>query len=136
MNEVKVLLVDDETGFSSALGKRLAKRGFFISSADSGLKALERLAEEMFDVVLLDIKMTGMDGIKTLSEIKRQYPLVEVLMLTAHANTDIVISSLAMGAFDYLLKPADVDELIRKIDDAMQRRQRILDRPSGIPGED
>jgi len=129
MNKVKVLLVDDETGFSSALGKRLAKRGLFISSADSGPKALEALAEDVFDVVLLDIKMAGMDGIKTLSEIKRQYPLVEVVMLTAHANTDIVISSLAMGAFDYLMKPADVDELVRKIEDAMRQRQRNLGRP-------
>lgn len=126
MNEVKVLLVDDEVGFSSALSKRLAKRGLSVRTADSGYKALDVLKDEEFDVILLDIKMAGMDGIKTLSEIKRLYPLTEVLMLTGHANTDIVISSLAMGAYDYLMKPADVEELVLKIEDAVQRRKRNL----------
>lgn len=134
MNSVKVLLVDDETGYSSALSKRLSRRGLITRAADSGPKALEIFEEEMFDVVLLDIKMAGMDGIKTLSELKRLYPLVEVVMLTGHANTDIVISSLAMGAYDYLMKPVNVDELVLKIGDAMERRKRNLELLSNDPG--
>jgi len=129
MNPVKVLLVDDEAGYSSTLAKRLSRRGLAVRAVESGKGALGAFEEEMFDIVLLDIKMAGMDGIKTLSELKRLYPLVEVVMLTAHANTDIVISSLAMGAFDYLMKPADVDDLVLKIDEAMKRRQRNLDGP-------
>ena len=127
MSKIRILHVDDETDYSAALARRLAKRGFDVGTADSGPKALEILAVEMFDVILLDIKMVGMDGIKTLGEIKRLYPRTEVVMLTAHANTDIVISSLAMGAFDYLMKPVDLEELVRKIEDAAQRRKRNLE---------
>jgi len=127
VTKVRVLHVDDETDYSAALARRLAKRGFHVATAESGPMALEILAEEMFDVILLDIKMVGMDGIKTLGEIKRLYPRAEVVMLTAHANTDIVISSLAMGAFDYLMKPVDLEELVRKIEDAAQRRKRNLE---------
>lgn len=128
MNKVKVLLIDDEIDFITTLGKRLDRRGFSIRAAGGGQEALSVLGDEGdFDVVLLDIKMAGMDGIKTLQHIKREHPLVEVVMLTAHANTDIVISSLAMGAFDYLLKPVKVDELVAKIGDAVARRRSNLE---------
>lgn len=123
MNAVRVLLIDDEAGYSDALARRLGRRGLSVMTADGGARALEIMASAPFDVALLDIKMAGMDGIKTLSAIKRLHPEVEVVMLTAHANTDIVISSLAMGAFDYLLKPADVEELVRKIEDAAMRKR-------------
>ncbi|WP_338666569.1 response regulator [Pseudodesulfovibrio methanolicus] len=123
MNGVQVLLIDDEVGYTDALAKRLDRRGLSVTAADGGPQALEIMASKSFDVVLLDIKMAGMDGIKTLRAIKRRHPEVEVVMLTAHANTDIVISSLAMGAFDYLLKPADVEELGRKIEDAAMRKR-------------
>ena len=128
MTQFTVLLVDDESGFITPMAKRLARRGFNTFLASSGREALEVLGREAIDVTLLDIMMPGMDGIKTLGEIKRQYPYVEVVMLTAHADSDIVISSLAMGAYDYLLKPADVGELVRKIEDAARRRLRNLDR--------
>jgi len=128
MSELTVLLVDDEVGFTAPMAKRLGKRGFETLVASSGREALDVLARETVDVILLDIMMPGMDGIKTLGEIKRLHPCVEVVMLTAHADSDIVISSLAMGACDYLLKPADVGELVRKIEGASRRRQRNLDR--------
>ncbi|QGY40370.1 response regulator [Pseudodesulfovibrio cashew] len=124
MSEVRVLLVDDEPRFSAPLGKRLAKRGFAVGTVDSGQKALDLLETEGFDVVLLDIKMAGMDGINTLGKLKRRHPRVEVIMLTAHANTEMVISCLAMGACDYLLKPADMEELVRKIGEAVRRDNR------------
>lgn len=127
MTAIKVLLIDDEADFTAPLGKRLAKRGMSVTAVSSGPEGLTALLNKTYDVILLDIKMAGMDGIKTLGEIKRLYPLVEVVMLTAHANTDIVISSLAMGAFDYLIKPADVDELVRKIEDAAARRKHGLE---------
>jgi len=126
MNRIRVLLVDDEIGFITPLGKRLARRGFDTHTVSSGREALEAFGESPFDIVLLDIKMEGMDGIRTLGEIKRKHPLVEVVMLTAHANPDMVISSLAMGAYDYLMKPADLDELVLKIEDAVQRRKKNL----------
>lgn len=127
MSDIRVLLIDDEVDFISTLAKRLGRRGLSISTAGSGAEALDVMAREPFDVVLLDIKMAGMDGIKTLSEIKQRHPLVEVVMLTAHANTDIVISSLAMGAYDYLMKPVNVDELVRKIEDAALRKKSNLE---------
>ncbi|OIQ51485.1 Nitrogen regulation protein NR(I) [Pseudodesulfovibrio hydrargyri] len=123
MNGVRVLLIDDEGGYTDALAKRLDRRGLSVATAGGGAQALEIMGQRSFDVILLDIKMAGMDGIKTLSAIKRQHPEVEVVMLTAHADTDIVISSLAMGAFDYLMKPADVEELVRKIEDAAMKKR-------------
>ncbi|EGB13384.1 response regulator receiver protein [Pseudodesulfovibrio mercurii] len=123
MNDIRVLLIDDEAGYTDALAKRLDRRGLSATTASGGVQALEIMDGAPFDVVLLDIKMAGMDGINTLSAIKRRHPEVEVVMLTAHANTDIVISSLAMGAYDYLLKPADVEELVRKIEDAAMRKR-------------
>ena len=127
MNTARVLLVDDEVDYTATLGKRLARRGFSVRTVGGGSEALAAFGEEEFDVVLLDMKMAGMDGIRTLQEIKRQHPLVEVVMLTAHANTDIVISSLAMGAFDYLLKPVNLDKLTAKIEDAALRRKQNLE---------
>ena len=127
MNAVRVLLIDDEVDYTETLGKRLGRRGFFVQTVDGGGEGLRVLGEKEFDVVLLDIKMAGMDGIRTLQEIKRRHPRVEVVMLTAHANTDIVISSLAMGAFDYLLKPVNLDALTTKIKNAAMRSKHNLE---------
>jgi DNA-binding NtrC family response regulator len=127
MNGIRVLLIDDEVDYTATLGKRLGRRGFSIRTVGGGAEALAALDAEEAEVVLLDIKMAGMDGIKTLQEIKRRHPAVEVIMLTAHANTDIVISSLAMGAFDYLLKPVNLDDLAAKIEDGAMRRKHNLE---------
>jgi len=124
MSVIKVLHIDDEVDFVASLGRRLAKRGIEVSAAASGQEALDILVEVDVDVILLDIKMPGMDGIKVLGSIKRDHPMVEVIMLTGHANTDIVISSLAMGAFDYLIKPTEISEIIAKIEDAAERRKK------------
>ncbi|QJB57452.1 response regulator [Pseudodesulfovibrio sp. zrk46] len=127
MNGVNVLHIDDETGFSASVGRRLIRRGMNCHSAASGPEALDILAREDVDVVLLDIKMPGMDGIKTLGSIKKEHPMIEVIMLTGHADTDIVISSLAMGAYDYLIKPVEIGIIMRKIEDAAERRKRNLE---------
>jgi len=131
MTPITVLIVDDEVGFATALSKRLNKRGIETRLAASGREALTVLAEEEVDVTLLDVMMPGMDGIKTLGEIKRLHPDTQVLMVTAHSNSDMVISCLAMGAFDYVMKPGSPDELTGKIREAAQQRQRNLAQDSG-----
>ncbi|XPV75899.1 MAG: response regulator [Desulfovibrio sp.] len=127
MKEIRLLIVDDETDYTSPLSKRLTRRGLRVVTASSGFEALQTLKSTEIDIILLDIKMADMDGVKTLGEIKRLYPHIEVVMLTAHANTDTVISSIAMGAFDYLMKPVSVDDLVQKIGDAYLQRKKNLD---------
>lgn len=117
MKRIKVLLVDDEIDFSRVLACRLERRGVDVSTASCANEAMETLRLKVMDVVLLDVKMPGRDGIRLLGEIKRLYPQIGVLMLTAHISPDLVISCQAMGASEYLLKPIDADELIVKIKD-------------------
>lgn len=130
MTPIRILHVDDESDFAASLGRRLTRRGLDVSHVDSGPGALRIMDEkpDFFDVILLDIRMPGMDGIKTLGRLKSMHPMVEVIMLTAHADTDIVISSLGMGAFDYLTKPVEIDGIVQKIEDAARRRQSNMDR--------
>ena len=113
MMELSVLLVDDEVAFVEALARRLGKRGFRVATATSGPQALEVLAEggaTRTDVVILDVKMPGMDGLETLAAIKERHPLVEVIMLTGHATVESAIEGMKRGAFDYLMKPCDMDD--------------------------
>jgi len=117
-----VLLVDDELEFLETLVKRLKKRNLSVQGAKSGEEALKVLETEPVDVVVLDVKMPGMDGIDTLREIKKLYPLVEVIMLTGHASMEVAIEGMQIGAFDYLMKPMDIDELLYKLQDAYQRK--------------
>ena len=126
MDRTTVLMIDDELDFIRPVSKRLTKRGFNALLASGGEDGLEILDNENVDVVLLDISMPGMDGIMTLGELKKAHPSVEVLMLTAHAKSDLVISSLGMGAYDYLMKPAEIGELTKKIEDAVHRRRKTL----------
>ena len=102
-----ILLVDDETQFLATMAKRLRKRGFLVRTAGSGLEGLRELEVEPADVVVLDVGMPGMDGIQVLREIKLRFPQVQVLMLTGHADMEVAISGMAMGAFDYLMKPVE-----------------------------
>lgn len=122
MGDFGVLLVDDEVEFLETLEKRLRRRNMEVTVATSGEQALEVLGERSPDVVVLDVKMPGMDGIETLKEIKRRAPLVEVVMLTGHANVEVAIQGMEMGAFDYLMKPVDIDELVYKLQDAHRRK--------------
>lgn len=122
MDAFNVLLVDDEEEFLETLVKRLTKRKLKVSGVTSGEKALQVLGNDKFDVVVLDVKMPGMDGLETLREIKKQYPLVEVIMLTGHANMEVAIQGMELGAFDYLMKPMDIDELLYKLQDAYKRK--------------
>ncbi|MDP2861427.1 MAG: response regulator [Desulfobacterales bacterium] len=123
MDEFSVLLVDDEKDFLETLLKRLLKRRIKATGADSGEEALKILKETPPDVVVLDVRMQGMGGIQTLKEIKKIRPLVEVIMLTGHANLEVAVEGMEAGAFDYLMKPTDVDELLYKLEDAFKRKK-------------
>ena len=120
-----VLLVDDEIPFVETMTKRLFRRDLNITSAFSGQEALDKLEKaELIEVVILDVKMPVMDGIEALGEIKRRYPLVEVIMLTAHATVESGIEGMKLGAFDYLMKPCDMDLLVSKVREAAVRKRR------------
>ena len=122
MEAMKIMLVDDEERFLSTTQKLLTRKGIDVVTAASGAEALEMLRHKYIHVVILDVKMPGMDGNETLKEIKKQFPLVEVVMLTGHATVESAIDGLKSGATDYLMKPTDIDELIAKATEAFQKR--------------
>jgi DNA-binding NtrC family response regulator len=122
---MKVLLVDDEAPFVEALAKRLDKRGVTVTAAFSGSEALEKLqADSRVDVVVLDVKMPGMDGVETLKAIKANYPLIEVVMLTGHATVESAIEGMKLGALDYLMKPCEMEVLMTKLSEAKEKKAR------------
>lgn len=118
----KLLLVDDEKIMLKYLSKFLIKRGFDITTAMNGEDALEKIKNQDFTTVLLDVLMPGMDGIETLKEIKKIKPMTEVIMLTGHASVQVAIEGMKLGAFDYLMKPFDRDELVVKLRMACEKR--------------
>lgn len=122
MNDFSVLFVDDEVDFLDTLLKRMKKRRVNVSGVKSGEEALEWLSANSADVVVLDVRMPGMDGIETLKEIKKLSPLVEIIMLTGHANLEVAREGMELGAFDYLMKPIDIDELLYKVQDAYKKK--------------
>jgi DNA-binding NtrC family response regulator len=124
----KVLLVDDEKDFIEMLSLRLEEVGEKITVAYSGQEALDALEKDDIDVVILDIKMPGMDGIEVLREIKKKFPLVEVIMLTGHGSTETAVEGMKLGAFDYLMKPADFDDLTLKLGGARKRKDEQQER--------
>ena len=123
MEQMKMMLVDDEERFLSTTQKLLLRKGYDVLTASSGTDALEILRTHNIHVVILDVKMPGMDGIETLNAIKRNYPLVEVIMLTGHGTIDSAVEGLKFGATDYLTKPTDVQDLIEKAEEAFGKRQ-------------
>jgi len=131
-----VLLVDDEVEFLDTLLKRLRKRKLDVNGVHSGEEALRFLEANPVDVVVLDVKMPGMDGLDTLRAIKKALPLTEVIMLTGHAIMEVAIEGMELGAFDYLMKPMDIDELLYKLQDAYKKKAlqdiRIRDSVEGI----
>jgi two-component system response regulator CpxR len=125
---VKVLLIDDEPQFVEVLAERLEARGFTVQTALTGDEGLAKLQEQEADVVILDVQMPGRDGVETLREIKRIKPLVEVIMLTGHATIESGIQGLKLGAYDYLMKPTDTEDLVAKILRAYARKSEQEER--------
>lgn len=125
MSDIFIMLVDDEEAFVNTMRKRLEKRKFKVATAFSGYDALEKLKKNQeIDVILLDVKMPGIDGIETLREIKRNNPLTEVIMLTAHATVESAIEGMKLGAFDYLLKPCEISQLIEKVKEGAEKKRK------------
>ncbi len=122
MTVIKTLLVDDEQDFLRTLAKRLSRREMVVEQSLSGEAAIEKLETFDADVVLLDVKMQGMDGLTALHLIKTRWPLIEVIMLTGHASVEVAIRGMELGAFDYLMKPVEFEELLYKKEDASKRK--------------
>jgi len=118
----KILLVDDETVFTQNMAKLLTSRGYVVTAVNSGDAAIQALEEKDFDVVVLDLKMPGMDGITTLKEIKKLGLFTETLILTGHGSIDTALEAIKIGAYDYLTKPCEIDELVGKIEGAWERK--------------
>jgi DNA-binding NtrC family response regulator len=129
MTLTNLLLVDDEKPFVETMVKRLTKRNLSVIVAFNGQEALRQLEENHnIEVVVLDVKMPEIDGIETLRLIKNKYPLVEVIMLTGHATIESGIDGMKLGAFDYLMKPCDIEQLIHKVKKAAERKRRHEDK--------
>jgi DNA-binding NtrC family response regulator len=128
MSPISLLIVDDEQEFTEIIAQRLRKRGFTVTTAINGETALGCL-QDSIDVVVLDVAMPGMNGIETLNAIRDHHPLVEVIMLTGQATVDTAVEAIKRGAFNYLMKPCEIDDLVFHIEEALKRKR---DRESRI----
>jgi two-component system response regulator CpxR len=124
----KVLLVDDEKDFVEVLAERLENRGFEVRQAFNGEEAINLLNQQDVDVVILDVLMPGKDGVQTLSEIKQLKPLTEVIMLTGHGTIETAIQGMKFGAYDYLMKPTETEDLVTKINRACKLKSEHEER--------
>ena len=120
---IRVLVVDDEDDFRETVVKRLRARKLEAEGAGSGAAALELIKERDFDVMVLDVKMPGMDGIETLRLVKQIRPEIEVIMLTGHASVEFGLKGMQLGAFDYIMKPAPIGELMDTIGQAYRKKK-------------
>ncbi|NLZ18064.1 MAG: response regulator [Desulfobulbaceae bacterium] len=112
--DIKILLVDDEKHFVDTLAERLAMRGFAAQVAYDGPEALKAV-EQPVDVIVLDLRMPGMDGFEVLRNVKKSNPLVQVIILTGHGGDAEEQTAYRMGAYNFLRKPMDIDELLGSI---------------------
>lgn len=126
METMRVFIVDDEDDFRETIVKRLNARKIQAEGAASGIKALEVLKEKDFDVIVLDVKMPDMDGIETLRHIKQMKPEIEVIMLTGHASVEFGLKGMQLGAFDYVMKPAPLNELLDTLGQAYNKKRGIV----------
>lgn len=132
LQHARLLLVDDEDNFRETIAKRMVKRGLSVLQAGNGEDGLSLMAMQPMDVVIMDVKMPGMSGIETLGRIKKAYPDTQVILLTGHSATQDGVSGIKSGAFDYLSKPVELDHLIRKIDQAYEKKRNIEQRKKDL----
>lgn len=118
MDGLRILLVDDEVIFTKNITRLLTHRGYRVTAVNSGDSAIRELGENSYDVIVLDLKMPGMDGITTLKEITKLGLFTQTLILTGHGSIDSALEAVRLGAYDYLTKPCEIEELVRKIEDA------------------
>jgi DNA-binding NtrC family response regulator len=123
MKDAKILLVDDEVVFTNNMSKLLSRRGYQVRTANSGYEALGILMDDAFDVMILDLKMPGIDGIATVREVKKLGLLTQVLILTGHGSIDLTLEALQIGAYDYVTKPCEITELVSKIEIGLEKNR-------------
>jgi DNA-binding NtrC family response regulator len=140
----KILLVDDEEVFTRNMSKLLTSRGYFVNAVNSGDAAIRALEDRPVDVIVLDLKMPGMDGLATLKEIQKLGLFTQTLILTGHGSIDSALEAMKLGAYDYLTKPCEIDELVTKIEGAWQKKdgaekidlqdkiQKIVESPKSV----
>ena len=122
MAVAKVLIVDDETEFAAVIGERMEARGFKVDTADSGSGGIAKIKETVYDAIILDLAMPGMDGIETLQEMLKIDRTLQIILLTGHATLQKGIEAVKLGASDFLEKPADIDALVGKVNEAQKKR--------------
>ncbi len=122
----KILLVDDEEIFSRNMAKLLTTRGYQVTAVNGGDAAIRTLAEHPVDVIVLDLKMPGMDGLTTLKEIQKLGLFTQTLILTGHGSIDSALEAMKLGAYDYLTKPCNVEELVAKIQGAWHKKDSTV----------
>jgi DNA-binding response OmpR family regulator len=120
---IKLLLVDDEEGYVKVLSNRMGKRNIDVTKALSGTEGIQALRKEDFDAAVVDLKMEDMDGIEVLKVFKKMVPAMPVIMLTGHGSEKAAKEGIESGAFDYLIKPCDLEELVAKIREAIRARR-------------
>ena len=113
-----ILIVDDEDRFCSTLKRVMKEKGIEADTANSGMEALEKIKQRDYDVIILDLKMPGLSGIETLKEIKKFNDKIEVILLTGHSSVDSGIDGMKLGAYDYIIKPVDIDKLLEIVNSA------------------
>jgi len=128
MGELRLLLVDDEVEFLEPMKARLERRGLACATATSGEEALRLLGSERFDCAVVDVKMPGMDGLELLRRIRRTWPETAVVLLTGHASVELGVQGMELGAFEYLMKPVDLDELLDTVRRAALETTRTPER--------
>jgi DNA-binding response OmpR family regulator len=121
-----ILVVDDERAMRESLEEILTLEGFQVTLAESGEAALDVLRQTPVDLILLDLKMKGMDGLQVTEAAKQISPDTVIVMLTAHGTLESAISAMRRGAFDYLLKPASVSEIIASVQRGLSHRAQML----------
>ena len=126
--DIRVLLVDDEPHFIKMLAERLSVRGFSVETAGGGPEAVERVKEEPYDAIVLDLLMPEMDGLETLKQLKEINPDLQVILLTGHGTVDKGVEAMKLGAMDFVEKPADFQELLSKIREAKDKRMLLVEK--------
>lgn len=127
--DLKLLVVDDEEEFLERLVERFERRGVDVRGVTTGEEALETIENHPVDVILLDVRLPGIDGVQVLQRVKKRHPFVEVILFTGYADAKTAVRVMELGAFDYLLKPVPLDDLLYRIQDAYKRK--TLREPSG-----
>lgn len=125
--KISVMIVDDEVDLLQSLSRAFTRRGLRVATAESGSRALDILDSVLVDVMVLDVKMPGMDGLEVLTRVKERHPSIQVILLSGHPSVDAALEGIKLGASEYLKKPAEIGELVDTIRRLHQDRQAFLE---------